>query len=415
MRSWIETMPVRALIVDDNAQFLEAASALLERQGITIVGVASTGVDARRRLDETRPDVVLVDIDLGEESGLDLAHADRRRRSARSTAHHSHLRVPRRRHRGPARRFPGSRLLVEVVAFGRRDRSNPAGRCGALGEPVGGTALPNLGSRGGVGACSGRSAQRSSWSHETDDATLGPRHARRAPRSLRPSQQWSRCCSRTCPCRAWRCSTSPRFSSSLSSGVWRSPCWCRSPALSCSPSSCRRKERTSSPTGRICSALAVYLVTALVVGQLAARLRRNTREATRLAGEQAALRRVATLVAQSAPSSEIFEAVTPRGRPALRCGLGPHGAIRDRRHGEGCGGVESDGGGARRRHSLRARGRQRGRLGARRGYPGAHRHLLERPRPHRRGSPLGRHPVVSRLSDRGERKPVGGDRRLVEG
>ncbi len=57
-------------------------------------------------------------------------------------------------------------------------------------------------------------------------------------------------------------------------------------------------------------ALAVYLVTALVVGQLAARLRRNTREATRLAGEQAALRRVATLVAQSAPSSEIFEAVT---------------------------------------------------------------------------------------------------------
>ena len=68
-------MAVRALIVDDNAQFLEAASALLERQGITIVGVASTGEDAHRRLDETRPDVVLVDIDLGEESGLDLAHA----------------------------------------------------------------------------------------------------------------------------------------------------------------------------------------------------------------------------------------------------------------------------------------------------------------------------------------------------
>jgi hypothetical protein len=54
----------------------------------------------------------------------------------------------------------------------------------------------------------------------------------------------------------------------------------------------------------------VYLVTALVVGQLAVRLRRNTREAARLATEQAALRRVATLVAQSAPSSEVFDAVT---------------------------------------------------------------------------------------------------------
>jgi DNA-binding NarL/FixJ family response regulator len=68
-------MAVRALIVDDNAQFLEAARALLERQGMTIVAVASTGEDARRRLDETRPDLVLVDIDLGEESGLDLARS----------------------------------------------------------------------------------------------------------------------------------------------------------------------------------------------------------------------------------------------------------------------------------------------------------------------------------------------------
>jgi len=66
-------MVVRALIVDDNAQFLEAARALLERQGMEIVAVASTGEDARRRLDETKPDLVLVDIDLGEESGLDLA------------------------------------------------------------------------------------------------------------------------------------------------------------------------------------------------------------------------------------------------------------------------------------------------------------------------------------------------------
>ena len=68
-------MALRALIVDDNAQFLEAARALLERQGMTIVAVASSGEDARRRLDETQPDLVLVDIDLGEESGLDLVRS----------------------------------------------------------------------------------------------------------------------------------------------------------------------------------------------------------------------------------------------------------------------------------------------------------------------------------------------------
>jgi CheY-like chemotaxis protein len=68
-------MAVRALIVDDNAQFLEVASAVLERQGMTIVAVASTGEDALRRLGETQPDLVLVDIDLGEESGLDLARS----------------------------------------------------------------------------------------------------------------------------------------------------------------------------------------------------------------------------------------------------------------------------------------------------------------------------------------------------
>src|ERR1700754_619146 len=57
-------------------------------------------------------------------------------------------------------------------------------------------------------------------------------------------------------------------------------------------------------------ALAVYLVTAVVVGHLAARSQREAREAARLSGEQAALRRVATLVAESAPPSAVFQAVT---------------------------------------------------------------------------------------------------------
>jgi signal transduction histidine kinase len=56
-------------------------------------------------------------------------------------------------------------------------------------------------------------------------------------------------------------------------------------------------------------ALGVFLVTAVVVGELAARLRRAAQAAARLSEEQAALRRVATLVARGAPPSDVFSAV----------------------------------------------------------------------------------------------------------
>jgi CheY-like chemotaxis protein len=66
-------VPVRPLIVDDNESFLCAARVLLEREGLLVAGVASTTVDALARADELRPDVVLVDIALAEESGFELA------------------------------------------------------------------------------------------------------------------------------------------------------------------------------------------------------------------------------------------------------------------------------------------------------------------------------------------------------
>jgi K+-sensing histidine kinase KdpD len=53
-----------------------------------------------------------------------------------------------------------------------------------------------------------------------------------------------------------------------------------------------------------------FLAAAVVVGQLAARLRRAALESARLSEEQLALRRIATLVAQSARASAVFEAVT---------------------------------------------------------------------------------------------------------
>jgi DNA-binding NarL/FixJ family response regulator len=46
---------------------------LLEREGVAVVGVATTSEEALRLEEELRPDVVLVDIRLGDESGFDLA------------------------------------------------------------------------------------------------------------------------------------------------------------------------------------------------------------------------------------------------------------------------------------------------------------------------------------------------------
>jgi len=66
-------MARRYLIVDDNTAFLDAAVSLLTRQGLEVAGVASTIEEALTRARELNPDVVLVDIMLGEESGFDLA------------------------------------------------------------------------------------------------------------------------------------------------------------------------------------------------------------------------------------------------------------------------------------------------------------------------------------------------------
>jgi CheY-like chemotaxis protein len=69
---------LRCLIVDDSPRFLDAARGLLEREGVTVVGVASTGDEALRSVEALRPDVTLLDIDLGHESGFEVATRLRR-------------------------------------------------------------------------------------------------------------------------------------------------------------------------------------------------------------------------------------------------------------------------------------------------------------------------------------------------
>jgi DNA-binding NarL/FixJ family response regulator len=74
LRAILVQVTLRAIIVDDNPEFIDVASELLEGQGgLTVVGTATTYAEASRLVEELRPDVVLVDIELGAESGFTVA------------------------------------------------------------------------------------------------------------------------------------------------------------------------------------------------------------------------------------------------------------------------------------------------------------------------------------------------------
>jgi two-component system, NarL family, nitrate/nitrite response regulator NarL len=63
---------LRCLIVDDNEAFLGSASRLLESQGLQVVGRVSSSDEAVRLAQALKPDVALVDVQLGEEDGLEV-------------------------------------------------------------------------------------------------------------------------------------------------------------------------------------------------------------------------------------------------------------------------------------------------------------------------------------------------------
>jgi CheY-like chemotaxis protein len=67
------TVELRCVIVDDDVSFLKVARTLLESGGVTVAGVASSCAEAVQRVEALRPDIVLIDIRLGEESGFDAA------------------------------------------------------------------------------------------------------------------------------------------------------------------------------------------------------------------------------------------------------------------------------------------------------------------------------------------------------
>jgi two-component system response regulator EvgA len=63
-------MPLRILIVDDHPEFRRHARRLLESDGLVVIGEAQDSASAIARTRVLRPDVVLLDVNLPDESGL---------------------------------------------------------------------------------------------------------------------------------------------------------------------------------------------------------------------------------------------------------------------------------------------------------------------------------------------------------
>ncbi len=68
--------PLRVVLVDDHPMVLEGLKAMLARRAgeIRIVGQASNNDEAFRVVGDLRPDVVVLDVRLGQDSGLDVCH-----------------------------------------------------------------------------------------------------------------------------------------------------------------------------------------------------------------------------------------------------------------------------------------------------------------------------------------------------
>ena len=66
---------MRVLIIDDHAGFRRLAHKLLTRSGYDVVGEAADGRGALAEAARLRPDVVLLDVQLPDIDGVDVAHA----------------------------------------------------------------------------------------------------------------------------------------------------------------------------------------------------------------------------------------------------------------------------------------------------------------------------------------------------
>jgi len=64
---------IRLLLIDDHALFRESVARLLEAEpGFEVVAHCSSGIEAMRIVDSREIDIVLLDLDLGQERGIDF-------------------------------------------------------------------------------------------------------------------------------------------------------------------------------------------------------------------------------------------------------------------------------------------------------------------------------------------------------
>jgi DNA-binding NarL/FixJ family response regulator len=65
-------MPLRLVLIEDHQALREGLELLLDRQGCQVVGTAGDASQGRALIERLQPDVSLVDIRLGEDSGIRL-------------------------------------------------------------------------------------------------------------------------------------------------------------------------------------------------------------------------------------------------------------------------------------------------------------------------------------------------------
>jgi CheY-like chemotaxis protein len=73
------TMMRRILLVDDNEKFLNLSRDFLESEcdGVEVIGMAASGREALGFLEETQPDLLIIDLAMPDMSGLELTEVIR--------------------------------------------------------------------------------------------------------------------------------------------------------------------------------------------------------------------------------------------------------------------------------------------------------------------------------------------------
>jgi DNA-binding NarL/FixJ family response regulator len=66
---------VRLVLIEDHQALREGLELLLGRHGVEVVGTAGTAAEGRELIERLEPDVSLVDIRLGDDSGIELTRA----------------------------------------------------------------------------------------------------------------------------------------------------------------------------------------------------------------------------------------------------------------------------------------------------------------------------------------------------